>query len=127
MPLLVDTHILLWARITPERLTAAEHAALDGAVRRFVSAVSVWEIAILMGLGRLPDDPRLLDVPKNFDLLPVMPAHCAALACLPPIHKDPFDRMLIAQARVEGLALMTRDARMAGYGRKGATTLMLDG
>jgi PIN domain nuclease of toxin-antitoxin system len=118
--LLVDTRIVLWARITPERLTPGERQALDSAETRYVSAITFWEIAILVGLGRIAPDDRLFAVPEGFDLLPVLPAHCAELVRLPRRHRDPFDRMLIAQARAERLALLTRDHAIIGYGAEGA-------
>jgi PIN domain nuclease of toxin-antitoxin system len=123
--ILVDTHLVLWARIAPERLTIRERRALDDARSCYVSAVSLWEIAILMSLDRIGRDQRLLAVPDGFDLLPVMPDHCQALLALPPLHRDPFDRMLIAQARVEHLVLLTRDKAIIGYGAAGADVLGL--
>ena len=117
---LVDTHLVLWARIAPELLAPGERALLDQARSRYVSAVSLWETAILMALGRIAADPRLLAVPDGFDLLPVLPDHCRALVALPRRHRDPFDRMLIAQARAERLALMTRDRAIIAYGAAGA-------
>jgi PIN domain nuclease of toxin-antitoxin system len=101
--ILVDTHLVLWARIAPEWLTIRERRALDNARSCYVSAASLWEIAILISLDRIGRDHRLLAVPDGFDLLPVLPNHCEALVALPPLHRDPFDRMLIAQARVEHL------------------------
>jgi len=92
--LLVDTNLVLWARIAPERLTTGEQRALDDARSCYVSAVSLWEIAILMALGRIAQDQRLLTVPDGFDLLPVLPDHCKALVALPQLHRDPFDGML---------------------------------
>ena len=118
--LLVDTHLILWARIAPERLTSGERRALDDARLCYISAVSLWEIAILMALDRVAQDQRLLDIPDGFDLLPVLPDHCRALLALPQRHRDPFDRMLIAQARAEHLALLTRDRAITGYGAAGA-------
>jgi PIN domain nuclease of toxin-antitoxin system len=117
---LVDTHILLWARITPDKLSAQEREALDAARVRFVSAVTLWQIAILMNLGRVGSDVRLLDVPNSFELLPIRPEHCKTLISLPQLHRDPFDRMLIAQARAEEIGLLTRDDALAGYGPQGA-------
>jgi PIN domain nuclease of toxin-antitoxin system len=118
--LLVDTHLVLWARIAPERLTTGERRALDDARSCYMSAVSLWEIAILMALGRLAQDHRLLMVPDGFDLLPVLPDHCKALVALPRRHRDPFDRMLIAQARAERFTLLTRDRAIIAYGTAGA-------
>ena len=123
--ILVDTHLVLWARIAPERLTILERRALDDARSCYVSAVSLWEIAILMSLDRIGRDQRLLAVPDGFELLPVLPDHCEALVALPPLHRDPFDRMLIAQARVEHLVLLTRDEAIIGYGAAGADVLGL--
>ena len=124
--LLVDTHLVLWARVVPERLTIDERRALDGARSCYVSAVSLWEIAILMALDRIARDERLLAVPDGFDLLPVLPDHCKALIALPRRHRDPFDRMLIAQARAEHLALLTRDRAIIAYGAAGADVVPLD-
>ena len=125
--ILVDTHLVLWARIAPERLTGRERSALDGARSCYVSAVSIWEIAILMSLDRIGRDPRLLAVPDGFDLLPVLPDHCEALVAPPTLHRDPFDRMLIAQARAERLALLTRDRAIIAYGTAGADVVTFGG
>ena len=124
--ILVDTHLVLLARIAPERLTAGERRALDDARSCYMSAVSLWEIAILMALDRVAQDQRLLVVPDGFDLLPVLPDHCKALVALPQRHRDPFDRMLIAQARAEHLALLTRDRAIIGYGAAGADVVTFD-
>ena len=125
--LLVDTHLVLWARVAPERLTAGERRALDDARSCYMSAVSLWEIAILMALDHVARDERLLAVPDGFDLLPVLPDHCKALVTLPPRHRDPFDRMLIAQARAEHLALLTRDKAIIAYGAAGADVVTFEG
>ncbi|WP_044560601.1 type II toxin-antitoxin system VapC family toxin [Azospirillum sp. B4] len=119
--LLLDTHIFLWMRADPARLTERERGLIDRAPRRLVSAVSFWEIALLASLGRIDDDPRLFTLPDGIALLPVSPVHCRELVDLPPLHRDPFDRMLIAQARTEGLSLLTRDAKIIGYGPAGAS------
>ena len=113
--LLVDTHILLWARTEPEILRAGELRAIQTAEARFVSAVTLWEFGILIGLGRIEANERLLDVPEGYDLLPISPAHCRMVARLPRLHRDPFDRMLIAQAQSEGVTLLTRDRTMLAY------------
>lgn len=120
--ILVDTHIVLWLQVAPFRLIAEERRALDDARSRYVSAVTLWEIAILMALGRAAADQRLLDIPDGFDLLPVRPDHCKELLGLPWRHRDPFDRMLIAQARAEHLALLTRDKAIIDYRSDGART-----
>ncbi|CAA7618612.1 type II toxin-antitoxin system VapC family toxin [Magnetospirillum sp. UT-4] len=117
---LLDTHMVLWLRADPGRLTATERRLIDRAPRRHVSAVTFWEIALLVGAGRIEDDPRLYDLPGGLELLPVAPEHCRLIAELPSIHRDPFDRMLIAQARAEDLLLLSRDAKIRDYGRAGA-------
>jgi PIN domain nuclease of toxin-antitoxin system len=91
-----------------------------------VSAVSLWEIAILMALGGIAQDQRLLAVPDGFELLPLLPDHCKALVALPRLHRDPFDRMLIAQARAEHLALLTRDRSIIAYGAAGADVVAFE-
>jgi PIN domain nuclease of toxin-antitoxin system len=92
---------------------------------RFVSVVTSWEIATLMRLGRIANDDKLLDLPAGFDLLPVQPEHCREYAKLQQIHRDPFDRMLIAQAKTERIPLITRDRSIALYGRMEASALLL--
>jgi PIN domain nuclease of toxin-antitoxin system len=112
---LVDTHILLWMRIGPETLTAGELRTIESAQIRYVSCVTLWEFGILIGLGRIEANERLLDVPEGYDLLPVSPGHCKVFARLPRHHRDPFDRMLIAQAQSEQVPLLTRDRVMTAY------------
>ena len=120
---LVDTHILLWMRTAPPKLSDRERQILDEAQLRYVSAVNVWEIALLMSLGRVGRHDLLLDVPEGFDLLPIRPVHCRAMLDLPRHHRDPFDRMLIAQAVTEQLPLLTRDRAIARYRDAGAVVL----
>jgi PIN domain nuclease of toxin-antitoxin system len=119
--LLLDTHILLWAAGQPEKLpeTARRFLADLENVPVF-SAASMWEIAIKQGIGRadFQVDVRLLRrglLDNGYDELAVTSAHAVALDALPPLHKDPFDRMLIAQARVEEITLLTSDALLARY------------
>lgn len=121
--ILLDTHFVLWVRVAPQRLRDGERRALEAARTRYVSIATLWEIAILMALGRIGDDLRLLDLPDGFDLLPVMPEHCTTLITLPKLHRDPFDRMMIAQARTEQLVLLTRDKAIIDYGSDGARVL----
>jgi PIN domain nuclease of toxin-antitoxin system len=85
----------------------------------FVSAASIWEVSTKTALGKLEADPAALLAeiePAGFRLLPVTGEHAAAVARLPLIHNDPFDRMLVAQAKTEPLLLLTNDAALAGYG-----------
>jgi len=120
--ILIDTHYVLWQRTRPQSLTTVERDILVNAAIRHVSVVSIWEIAMLQGLGRVPLDPHLLEVPPGFDLLPVRLQHCEAYAGLPLHHRDPFDRMLVAQAQSENLTLITRDRPMQVY-RQSVTIL----
>lgn len=122
MKLLLDTHILLWMLDDSPRLgrRARELMAARG-TECFVSAVSFWEIAIKAGLRRdnfHVDADMLIEacLAAGLRLLPFTPAHAVRVARLPRHHADPFDRALIAQALVEPLTLLTRDAKLAPYG-----------
>jgi PIN domain nuclease of toxin-antitoxin system len=119
--LLLDTQLLLWAAGQPDRLSAEASAAIrDQRNELLFSAASLWEVAIKNMLGR-PDfhvDPRLLRrglLENGYGELAIVGPHAVAIMNLPSIHKDPFDRMLIAQAVVEGVALLTADALVAQY------------
>ena len=121
MKLLLDTQILLWAAGQPERLSAAARRLLSKRSNElFFSAASLWEIAIKKSLGR--DDfrvePRLLRrglLDNGYFELPVTSEHAVSIDGLPPLHKDPFDRLLLAQATSEGITLLTGDAQLARY------------
>ena len=121
MKLLLDTHLLLWAAGGPERLSARARALINDTGNELLfSAASLWEIAIKRGLGRsdFQVDSRLLRrglLDNGYSELPVAGDHVVATEDLPPIHKDPFDRVLVAQATVEGIALLTTDAVVARY------------
>ena len=122
MILLLDTHLLLWAAGEPQRLSAKARALLlDPSNQLVFSSASLWEISIKNGLER-PDfnvDPRRLWrmlLVNGYRELSVMSEHTVAVNNLPPLHKDPFDRILVAQARVEGLTLLTADKTVASYG-----------
>jgi PIN domain nuclease of toxin-antitoxin system len=121
MKLLLDTHVLLWAASQPNRLSAAALRLIDNPANELLfSAASVWEVAIKRGLGRtdFQADPRLLRrglLDNSYSELPVMSEHVVAIDSLPPIHKDPFDRLLVAQATVEGITLLTADSVVAQY------------
>lgn len=122
MNLLLDTHVLLWAAGQPERLSApVRELLLDPARELCFSSASLWEIAIKRGLGRsdFNVDPRRLWrmlLASGYRELAVASEHAVAVGELPPLHKDPFDRILLAQARTEGLELLTADAALAQYG-----------
>ncbi len=115
---LLDTHVVLW--------WFGGHARLDAEIREeiagsdcFLSAASVWEVAIKFKLGKLPVTPGAFlgaAHAAGFRLLSVTPEHAAATADLPAIHTDPFDRILLTQARYEHLTLLTADSVMTAYG-----------
>ena len=121
MKVLLDTHLLLWAAGMPERLPAQVRVMLERAdTEPMASAASLWEIAIESGLGRsdLSVDPRLLRrglLENGYAELEVSGAHATAVDLLPPIHRDPFDRLLVAQAQIEGITLLTTDEVVARY------------
>lgn len=122
MNLLLDTHLLLWAAGEPQRLPAKARALLlDPANQLIFSAASLWEISIKNGLERsdFNVDPRRLWrmlLVNGYRELPITSEHTVAVNDLPPLHKDPFDRILVVQARVEGLTLLTADKMVAKYG-----------
>lgn len=117
---LLDTHVLLWWFDEPSRLSESARGVLGRSPDRsvFVSSASIWEAAIKRALGklRMPDDLLEQMVAERIDVLDITAAHALAAASLPALHADPFDRMLVAQSRLEGLVLVTRDARLARYG-----------
>lgn len=120
MRLLLDTHMFVWMVGEPERLPAAAAAAVvDPDNDVYLSAVSVWEIAIKRALGRLPFPLERLDAvlaEMGVDILDLGAAHAVVAGELPRHHDDPFDRALVAQAKVEGLTLVSVDQMVARYG-----------
>lgn len=118
MNLLLDTHALLWW-LADEELSAPARAAIADPDRLVaVSAATVWEISIKRQLGKLEAPNDLLDAiaASGFEPLDITIGHADAAGALPPHHRDPFDRMLVAQARAEGLAIVTRDPAIEAYG-----------
>ena len=118
MNLLLDTHALLWwLDDHPTLSDEARTAIADGKNLIFVSAVVVWEIGIKRALGKLkvPRHFRSTLEEQPFELLDITVEHAHAVGDLPPHHRDPFDRMLVAQATVEGLKIVTRDLRFEKY------------
>ena len=119
MNLLLDTHALLWwLADQPTLAPEAREAIATGENLVFVSAVVIWEIRIKQALGKLkipPEFKQVLDA-QPFEKLAISAEHANAVAELPDIHRDPFDRMLVAQAKVEGFALVSRDLVFARYG-----------
>jgi PIN domain nuclease of toxin-antitoxin system len=121
MKFLLDTQLVLFSLLQPKRLSAQARRVLENSSNTLVfSVVSVWEISIKRGLGRpgFQADPNILRnkiLRDGWEELVVLGSHALAVASLPPIHKDPFDRLLIAQAMVEGITLLTADETIAKY------------
>ena len=122
MRLLVDTHVFLWMAMVPTRLSDRVRALLaDGTNELFLSDASIWEIAIKYQTGRLElsSEPSLwvpLRVERHYLIeLPIKIGHILRGGSLPLHHRDPFDRLLVAQAQIEGLTLVTADARLNAY------------
>ena len=116
MRVLLDTHVLLWAVLNDPRLTVAQAQAIyEGEV--YLSSASVWEIGIKRAIGKLdvPDDLFDIAVDAGCRPLPISWTHAEAAAALPLYHADPFDRMLVAQARCEGLRLASSDTKLGAY------------
>jgi PIN domain nuclease of toxin-antitoxin system len=119
--LLLDTHLLLWAAGEPKRLSRLARGLIDNPDNEiFFSPVSLWEVVIKRGLRR-PDfkvDARVLRrglLDNGYGELPIVSDHVVAIGSLPSIHKDPFDRALVAQATVEGITLLTADSQLSQY------------
>lgn len=121
MKLLLDTHVAIWVLVASRRLPAAVRNLVLAADEAYVSAATVWEIAIKFAIGRADAPPFSgKDAVRYFDdagyqLLPITAAHAAAIEALPMLHRDPFDRLLVAQAIHEGMQLVTSDAQVARY------------
>lgn len=121
MKLLLDTHLLLWSAADPSKLPKkARSIILDSENDLFFSAASIWEISIKSQLGRadFAVDPHVLRrglVDNGYFELSINVEHALAVLALPPLHKDPFDRMLVAQATIEGFVLLTSDEQVAAY------------
>lgn len=123
MRLLLDTHTLFWAIAEPERLSGAARAAIEAETADvYVSVASAWEMAIKVGLGKWPEAAGLLDnfaeslIAPGFRLLPIGLNHTRIAGLLKSIHRDPFDRLLVAQAMIEGLSLVSSDSKVIGMG-----------
>jgi PIN domain nuclease of toxin-antitoxin system len=116
--LLLDTHIVLWVLRDARELKAGARSMIGHAEAVFVSAASWWEVSIKAAAGKLPVEPERLQaqaLAAGFEPLAVTWTHALAVRGLPPLHRDPFDRMLIAQAISEPLHLLTHDAALAAY------------
>jgi PIN domain nuclease of toxin-antitoxin system len=121
MNLLLDTHLLIWSGWTPRRLSSAARSLISSLDNEVIfSAASLWEIAIKQGLGKNDFDVDVRVLRRNlldngYKELPVVGDHAVAIRSLPLIHKDPFDRILVAQATVEGITLLTADPIVSRY------------
>lgn len=121
MRLLYDTHVVMWAQLDPERLRGAREV-MDAADERWISSAVVWELAIKAALGKLAisSDATSWTARARKELkarsLDIGPHHAGAVQHLPPIHRDPFDRLMVAQAAEEGLTFLTFDAVLQEYG-----------
>jgi PIN domain nuclease of toxin-antitoxin system len=116
--LLLDTHALLWVLVEPKRLSAQAAAAIAAEESEvFVSIVSPWEMAIAKARGRMnpPDDLEDHLARNRFELIPVRLLHIRVVESMPHHHRDPFDRMLVAQAQVEGMTLVSVDRKLRQY------------
>jgi PIN domain nuclease of toxin-antitoxin system len=119
MRVLLDTHVFLWAASDSRKLKPAARDALRQASEIYVSAASIWEVAIKRRLGKIAADPGELAAaiePSGFLPLPITPRHAALVEKLPDHHRDPFDRILVAQALAEPLHLITADRALSAYG-----------
>lgn len=121
MKFLLDTHLLLWAAGEPRRLSRQARTLIGNPNNQLLfSAASLWEVAIKRGLGRkdFKVDARLLRrglLDNGYSEMPILSDHVVATESLPPLHKDPFDRVLVAQATVEGVLLLTTDSLVSQY------------
>ena len=118
MSLLLDTHVFYWWNLAPERLSVdCQQRIADPERRVFVSAATIYEISFKRALGKLdwPGDVSQVVERNGFELLPIEGRHADEAATLPLHHRDPFDRLLIAQAQLESLHLATRDTAMSAY------------
>jgi PIN domain nuclease of toxin-antitoxin system len=121
MRFLLDTHLVLWTFFEPDRLSPEAQSLLQSRQNELVfSTACLWEIGIKRGLKKkeFQVDPRVLRrtlLDEGYEELPILGQHAVAVDILPSIHKDPFDRILIAQAMVEGITLLTADAMIAQY------------
>ena len=118
MRLLLDTHVFLWLVSDPPRLSSRAKTLIRNAERIYISSATIWEVAIKVRLGKLRADPDELtgEMQKNgFEELPIYARHAKLVATMPMLHSDPFDRLLVAQAEVEFLNLLTSDTHLSPY------------
>jgi PIN domain nuclease of toxin-antitoxin system len=121
--LLLDTHALFWAIAEPERLSEKARSLIEAETAEiYVSVASAWETAIKVGLGKWPEAAGLVEtfaqslVVPGFRILPISLSHTRTAGLMAAAHRDPFDRLLVAQAQIEGLSLVTSDSKLIGMG-----------
>jgi PIN domain nuclease of toxin-antitoxin system len=118
MRVLLDTHLLLWSLSSPSKLSKQARKRIESS-EVYASAASIWEISIKSAINKLKADPAEVFAgvePAGFSHLPILGGHAAKVVELPPIHRDPFDRLLVAQARFEPMILLTNDNVLSRYG-----------
>ncbi|RYE72732.1 MAG: type II toxin-antitoxin system VapC family toxin [Oxalobacteraceae bacterium] len=118
MRILLDTHVYLWWLQDSPKLSNVARVRIDSASKVYISSASIWEATIKAGIGKLEVDVNQLVAEITncgFDELPILARHAAMVAQLPDIHRDPFDRILVAQALCEPLRLLTADGILGGY------------
>ena len=117
MRLLLDTHVILWWLTDDPALPGAVKATLDEEPEVYVSPASIWEVTLKQSIGKLPEPVNLAEEIRDsgFRELPITMEHAIVAGRLPLIHRDPVDRMLVAQAQCEGLTLASRDAHIRHY------------
>lgn len=117
---LIDTHVLIWLLSDSSALSDAAKAELKGGKKLCVSIASLWEIAIKQTIGKLDISYTIADIVKKceeyrIDVLPIKTEHLDYISKLPDIHRDPFDRLIISQAKIEGCSLITKDGIISQY------------
>ena len=118
MDYLLDTHVVLWWMTEPEKLSEKARTIIsDRHNKMYVSSASCWEMAVKQSIGRLTIPQNMLDTlhKEGFEILPLLPEECLSIVDLPNIHNDPFDRVLIAQAKLNDLVFITKDKLIVKY------------
>jgi PIN domain nuclease of toxin-antitoxin system len=118
MRLLLDTHILLWLMQDDPRLTQRAHGIIDNSAEVYISVASIWEIAIKWRLGKIDENPQEVDAAiekAGLIELPISKLHAVSTSKLPLLHRDPFDRLLVAQAIEEHMQFVTADPKLTAY------------
>ena len=117
---LIDTHVLIWSLFDTDNLSDTAKIIIENDEKIFVSIASLWEIAIKQSIGKLKIDSSINEISKQCDIakiniLNIRPEHLDLIKALPPIHNDPFDRLIIAQAIIEKMSLITADSKISKY------------